>query len=100
VGVVLAHSSLGRPSAEAVIMAREAKAEFLGHQIVVRNVAISTKLYIDGALADSCQTLMDRGTIMMSVITENGKRHIVEVRRPFIFSKPRILVDGKELASS
>jgi hypothetical protein len=43
---------------------------------------------------------MSRGTIVMGVITENGKTHIVEVRRPLIFTKPRILVDGKELASS
>jgi hypothetical protein len=37
---------------------------------------------------------------MMGVITESGKTHIVEVRRPFISTKPRILVDGEELASS
>jgi hypothetical protein len=84
-------------------MAREDKAEYLGHQIVVTIAAtdnFSTKLYIDGVVADSCQTLMSRGTIVMGVITENGKTHIVEVRRPLIFTKPRIFVDGKELASS
>jgi hypothetical protein len=85
------------------IMAREAKAEFLGHQIVVRIAVmdnISTKLYIDGVVADSCQALMGRGSIMMGVITESGKTHIVEVRRPLVFTKPRILVDGEELPSS
>jgi hypothetical protein len=54
-------------------MAREAKAEFLGHQIVVRIAAmdsISTKLYIDGVVADSCQALMGRGTLVMGVITK------------------------------
>jgi hypothetical protein len=57
-------------------MAREAKAEFLGHQVVVRISAmdtISTKLYIDGVVVDSCERPSGGGSLVRGAITESGR---------------------------
>lgn len=81
-------------------MAVEAKAEFLGHQIAVRIAFMNepaVKLYIDGVVVDTNTTGKGKGSIVRGVITENGKPHIVEVKRRRRLTRPRIFVDGKEL---
>ena len=78
----------------------EVKRSFAGHQMAVRISAFdqnSSKLYIDGKVVDTTSNQFGRGTLLRGVITEKRKTHIVEVRRIFPFTKPRIFVDDEEV---
>jgi hypothetical protein len=78
----------------------EVKREYAGHQIVVRIASgddPSSKLYIDGNIADTSKIQMGRGALLRGAIHRDGNTHIVEIKRPFLFMTPTILVDGKKI---
>ncbi|MGJ0512782.1 hypothetical protein [Methylocystis sp.] len=81
-------------------MAIEVKCAFDGHEIVVRIAEFDTptaKLYIDGKVVDSSEASFGSGSILRGSIERRGGHHIVEVKRPFYFKTPKILVDGQTL---
>jgi hypothetical protein len=78
----------------------EVKREYSGHQISVRIASLddpSSKLYIDEKVVDTSKNQMGRGTLLRGAITDDRKTHIVEIKRPFVFITPAILVDGKKI---
>jgi hypothetical protein len=83
---------------EEAFMAVEAKSIFNGHEIVAR-IAFweqqAAKLYIDGKVVDTSSETTGNGSLLRGAIEDAGKTHVVEIKRRFSFTAPKIFVDNK-----
>ena len=82
---------------------KEAKAEFLGHQIAATAIwsfpqSLDVKLYIDGQVVDSAHSMPKGVGYLKGRISAEGKDHVVEVFSVGWFNWHLVIkVDGNEI---
>jgi hypothetical protein len=91
---------------------KELKADYLGHQIAVRDswepslslkaLTSDMKLYIDGEIADTNLEffgISNKAVLLRGAISDQGHWHLVEVYGRWIWrTKLKICVDGTKIA--
>lgn len=94
------------------MLVKELKAEYLGHQIAVRNswepslslkaLTSDVKLYIDGEIVDTNLEILgirNKAALLRGMITDQSQRHVVEVYAHSMWrTKLKICVDGTKVA--